>query len=913
MTFAKTPGEDPTQGTGQAAAEELGEAAAKVAGEKINKVVGIGEKVLEAGAVIKSVGEGGVKAIGDKVMTAVTAKAATAIGDKITGIAGGGLPGIGVGIAGGSLGHIAGGQTPGIVAGQVPGIAGGQLPGMVGSPDLPFFEDKAITSFTGTNPGGTLPGKAGGLLGKAVGAIASQLGGKNLEVEIASGDALDVRNFSVQERVSALFQVNLVVVSDNPGIEFDAVVGQPARFVVHAGTHERFWSGLCSHFEQVRVEPGGLSTYQLTIVPPLWLLTQRKNYRMFQQISEPDIVLKVLKEWDIEPEVRIDRAAYKKRKYRVQYAESDFAFISRMLEDAGIAYYFEQVGAETKLVLSDAPHANPKRAHPVAFMDDTSAVRKLDMEFATGVRMGQRVRPGKYTLRDHDYRRPPSYKLMSSASGGQGVEDKLERYHYTPGAFLFGTDQGDASVVADDRGKTRTDEKEAAILAQKRLDAKRGSARVCTFETNAHDLAPGVVMSMAGHPHGALSDSRTLLIVESSLNGTALGEWSHHCEARGTEVPFRPEMVTPKPKVNGVESATVVGPAGEEIHTDEFGRVRVHFHWDRESKMNERSSCWIHVSQPWGGAGFGGSNLPRIGQEVIVDFLGGDPDRPVIVGRLYTNLQKTPYKLPDNKTQSGWQSRSSPGGGGDNYNEMMFEDKKGQELVRMQAEKDLNKLVKHDEQVKIGNDRTKQVVHDDALTVGNDRTRMVGHDESVSIGNDRTRMVGNNESVTIGNSRSKSIGVNESLFVGADQSEQIGANRTEQVGANHSETIGANMSLSVGMAKTETVVLASAETVGAAKALTVGGAYAVTVGGMMATTVALVQTENVGISKTVNVGSKIEIVCGSSSIVLEKSGKIAITGTEITVNGTQIVIAASGPAELHGATVKITGDPIDLN
>jgi type VI secretion system secreted protein VgrG len=291
------------------------------------------------------------------------------------------------------------------------------------------------------------------------------------------------------------------------------------------------------------------------------------------------------------------------------------------------------------------------------------------------------------------------------------------------------------------------------------------------------------------------------------------------------------------------------------------------------------------VSQPWGGAGFGGTNLPRIGQEVIVDFLGGDPDRPIIVGRVYTGLQKTPYKLPDNKTQSGWQSRSSPGGGGDNYNEIMFEDKKGQELVRMQAEKDLDKLVKNDESVKIGHDRTKQVAHDDALTVGNDRTRQVGHDETVSIGhdrqrtvahdetisigNDRTRLVGNNESVTIGNSRSKSVAVNESLFVGANQNEEIGANRSVNVGANHSEKIGANMSLNVGMAKSETVALASAETVGAAKALTVGGAYAITVGGMMATNVALMQTESVGSSKRVTVGEKLEIVCGAASIVLK--------------------------------------------
>jgi type VI secretion system secreted protein VgrG len=164
-----------------------------------------------------------------------------------------------------------------------------------------------------------------------------------------------------------------------------------------------------------------------------------------------------------------------------------------------------------------------------------------------------------------------------------------------------------------------------------------------------------------------------------------------------------PELRTPKPKVSGVESATVVGPAGEEIHTDEFGRVRVHFHWDRESQMDDNSSCWIHVSQPWGGTGFGGSNLPRVGQEVIVDFLGGDPDRPVVVGRVYTNLQKTPYKLPDNKTQSGWKSNSSPARAA-TTSSCSRTRRAGKELVRMQAEKDLEQAREERREVKIGID-----------------------------------------------------------------------------------------------------------------------------------------------------------------------------------------------------------------
>jgi type VI secretion system secreted protein VgrG len=716
-TMSFKPADDgPADVSAKITAEGLDEAPVK-AGDKIGKALDVVQKGAEAGAALKSVSQGGALDVGAQVM----------------------------GIAGGTLGGAAGGAAGAVARGS--------------APEVPVFEEIAVTSF---NPEKAMQGaiakakgKIGGAVGRVLDAVAGSVLGKNLAVEVGSGDALDVRQFSIRERLSSLFQVNLVVVSENPSIEFDDVVGQTAKFSMAAGIHDRFWSGVCNHFEQVRVEPSGLSTYQLSIVPTLWLLTQRKNYRMFQHISEPDIVSKLLSEWDIEPVVRIDKGAYKKRKYRVQYGESDFTFMCRVLEDAGITFYFEQDGEETKLVLSDAPQANSKRGQALTFVEDTSTVKSADFDFVTAVRLGQRVRPGKYTMRDHDYRKPPNYKLMSSASKGLAVEEKLERYQYVPGAFLFGTDSGDATPTADDKGKTRTDEKEAAVLAQKRLDAKRGSARVATFDTNAYDLAPGVVMGMSGHPHAALGEEKSLLVVESSLSGTERGEWSLHCEVRGTEVPFRPELSTPRPKVNGVESATVVGPPGAEIHTDEFGRVRVHFHWDRESKMDDNSSCWVHVSQPWGGAGYGGTNLPRIGQEVLVDFLGGDPDRPVIVGRVYTSLQKTPYKLPDNKTQSGWKSNSTGGGGG--YNELMFEDAQGKELLRMQAEKDLNKLVKHDESVNIGNDRTKSVGHDDTLTVGNDRSRVVGNNESGTIGANQTITVGANQTTTVGGDRKVTV------------------------------------------------------------------------------------------------------------------------------------------------------------
>jgi type VI secretion system secreted protein VgrG len=742
---------------------------------------------------------------------------------------------------------------------------------------------------------------------------------------VASGDALDVRQFAVQQRMSSLFEVTLVALSDNANIDFDAVVGQPASFQISNGVLAQ-WTGICKHIQQIAVEERGLSTYQITIVPTLWLTTQRRNHRMFQQLSELDIARKLLAEWGIEPSIRIT-GIYRKRKYRVQYAESDFAFLCRMLEDAGISFYFDPSESETKLVLSDAPQSNEPRAADIPFRDHPTLADRVHV---TKVHIGQQVRPGRYTLRDHDARLPASYQLVASAEAPDvGVEGRLERFHYAPGAFLFGSDQGESTPFADDRGKTRTDQKEGGAVAKRRLEAKRATAKICSFETNAIDLAPGVVMSIIDHPRSELADGNALLIIESTHGGTSDGPWTHRCETRRADVAFRPPLATPKPKISGVESATVVGGAGEEIHTDEFGRVRVHFHWDRESGMDNHSSCWIHVSQAWGGAGYGGSNLPRVGQEVLVDFLGGDPDRPVITGRVYTNLQKVPYKLPENKTQSGWKSNSTNATGG--YNEIMFEDAAGVELVRMQAEKDLNKLVKHDEEVTIGHDRTKLVKHDDDLTVGNDRAKVVKHDEEVTIGHDRTKLVKNDDDLTVGNNRSKLVqmnerevvgvsrtrvvGVNESVTVGVRQSVNVGASQSVSVGASQSIDVGATQSTVVAGAHALTVALASAETVGLVKALTVGVAYQISVGGAMNTTVLGAQSEEVGLIKTVTVGEKIEIVCGKARMVLESSGKITLEGTELLFksSGKVAVLADTSIAVETTGAVTIKGDPIDLN
>jgi type VI secretion system secreted protein VgrG len=339
--------------------------------------------------------------------------------------------------------------------------------------------------------------------------------------------------------------------------------------------------------------------------------------------------------------------------------------------------------------------------------------------------------------------------------------------------------------------------------------------------------------------------------------------------------------------MTGLQTAIVVGPQGEEIYSEKYAQVKVQFHWDRLGKNDENSSCWIRVGQMWGGAGWGSQFVPRIGDEVLVDFLEGDPDQPIIVGCVYNEANQPIYDAKNNKTQSGIKTRSYPDGPG--FNELRFEDKKGEEHVYLQGEKDWNILIK------------------------NDKGQNVGHDETLSVANNRTKTVGANQSET--------IGANKEIRVGANHTESIGSNMNVSVGGAKTETVGSSTSLSVGGTKTETVALASAENVGGAKALTVGGALAITVAGAMNTAVGLVQAEEVGLVKKtmvgksydITAGDSIKITCGKSMIEMAKDGQITIRGTWLYIEGSSQVSAISEDLELTGTHhVQINGDT-DIN
>jgi type VI secretion system secreted protein VgrG len=565
---------------------------------------------------------------------------------------------------------------------------------------------------------------------------AADLAAPKLKLEVASGDPLTAHEFTVHERLSAPFEINLVARSPRADIDLEEIVGKKAAFGYRAMDLEVVaWTGICSYMEMAQVETSetGLSTYRLTIVPALWLMTQRRGNRIFQHMSFPDIVKKILTE-EYKIEARWDLSdTYPKHEYEVQFGETDFAFVSRLLEEAGISYYFEKVvsgggsaaasvTAESKLVFIDKPEKAPSLGE-IRFFDQPNNVRT--QRFVTHVHIAHDVKPGKFTLRDYDLRRPDLALEEESALSGTGKEEKYERYRYWPGVSLIEVSGGGDTPVADEHGVARHKNDEEKAHAQRAAEAERNGKRYVEFDSNEKDLAPGVVFTIGEHPHDEL-DGQKLLVAETIISGT-FRDWRLVGVALFVDdsLRVRPVLRTPRPRVMGYQTAIVVGPPGKEIHSDELGRVRVRFHWDREGKFDDNATCWLRVSQQWAGAGFGWMLVPRVGQEVLVDFFEGDPSQPVIVGRLHNLTTTVPRVLPKHMTQSTWKSATTPFTDGW-FNEIMMDDDAGKEIVFIQAQRDLFKLVKRNETERTGEEKN--------VIVGAARVDAVAKKDMVQIG-----------------------------------------------------------------------------------------------------------------------------------------------------------------------------------
>jgi type VI secretion system secreted protein VgrG len=687
-----------------------------------------------------------------------------------------------------------------------------------------------------------------------------------VEAPVGPGKLL-LESYTGHEAVSELFSFQLELLSENQEIDFADMLGGKIKFGVAGpeGSQKRFVEGIVTAFSQLPSRER-VARYRATVSPSVWKLTRKRQSRIFQSKSVPDILHSVLDGFDVDDGLQ---RAYEPREYCVQYRESDFEFISRLMEEEGIFYFFKQDGNGDKLVLADSPVSYVDIPGGSDIVYDEIAGAERDETRIFDWQKTQRWDSGKYTLWDHCFELPhknlhAEQEILASAQVGtithklnvSGNSPDFEIYDY-PGGYAKHYECGSGDNVS----KINTENSHAVRNGMERVEAAQFVIR---GQSNAYTLIPGYRFKLQRHFNG--DGQYTITSVTHSAregafySGTEKEEKDHFSNiftCVPSSVPCRPQCVTAKPIVRGCQTAYVVGPSGEEIYTDKYGRVKVQFHWDREGTNDDKSSCWIRVASFWAGKQWGAIHLPRIGQEVVVDFLEGDPDRPIVVGSVYNAENMPPYALPDNKTQSTLKSRSSKSGGTDNFNEIRFEDKKGSEEVYFQAEKDLNSLVKHDE--------TRDVKHDRTVKIENDDTKEVTHDLKLTVGNDRTSKVGNNDDET--------VSMKQTIQIGQDQSETIGGKRSISVAMNNSETVGGSETVTIGQSQTVSITASESHT---AMSRT--------------TTIQTSDSKTVGTSVSLMAGASVTLTAGAG-LTITSGGPISITAPMISLSTAMLQVA----------------------
>jgi type VI secretion system secreted protein VgrG len=585
-------------------------------------------------------------------------------------------------------------------------------------------------------------------------------------------DVLLLTAISGVEAISETFSFELSMLSENHAVPFDRMIGKSATVTIRLGdAGKRYINGIISSFSQGRGGGEGgsdprFSCYRATLVPWLWVLTKRSDCRIFQNRSVAEIVEEVFKGHGF-GNFRFELiSSYTPREFCVQYHETDYDFVSRLLEEEGIFYFFVHEKDRHTLVLADAPGAHKPCPGQKAASCQLSGGAVREKDVITSFEITRRVGASRYTAGDFNFKVPKA-SLVVEAQGRDKREIGNREIYEHPGHY-------DNKASGGSLAKIRMEEDEARSIE-------------ITGTGDCRGFAPGFRFALEGHHREDLNAQDYLLVSvhhEASEgygdDGGFIYENSFKCLPHNT--PYRPRRQTPKPVINGAQTAIVVGPPGEEIYTDEFGRVKVQFHWDRAGKSDDKSSCWIRVSQLSAGNGFGALQLPRVGQEVVVDFLEGDPDRPIIVGQLYNGVNLPPYSLPAHKTKSCFRSQSSPNGEG--FNEIRFEDKKGEEQLFIHAEKQQDHRVKGDSLEWVGEDRHQVVL--------GDLYRKVSGDQHLTVAGDRNEKVTGTVSLTAGSDLQQKVGGKHALDAGEEIHLKAGARLIVESGGRISLKVGAS-------------------------------------------------------------------------------------------------------------------------
>jgi len=563
-------------------------------------------------------------------------------------------------------------------------------------------------------------------------------------------DVLLLTSFDGTEFVSSTFEFHLTTLSLNLEIKPEDLIGKQITVTIK-NEHGRVFNGFVSQFSFGEITSSSFREYKLVMVPWLWFLSKTENCRIFQNKNTKDIVSQIFSDLGFS-DFDFRAAGGALREYCVQYAESDAAFVSRLLEEEGYAYYFTHEEDKHTLVIVDKANAY-------------NECTETNLTFSKGSTPDSQIvdwkhkyefRKGAWVLNDFNFKEPNKKYIVEAKSKSKFANNgKFSHYEFA--------DFYDVSAGAD--------------LVKVRMDAEEVQMDTINGDSNCSTFYAGGLFKLDKHDAASEQGGYILLQVEhhasdNSYHTSKSGESgyinSFHCIP--SDVHFRPFQEHRRPAMKGPQSAIVTGPAGEEIYIDEFGRIKAQFIWDREGKNDENSSCFLRVMQTWAGNGWGASFIPRIGHEVIVTFLNGDPDRPIVTGTVYNGVNKPPYS---SKTQSGIKTHSTKGGTSANYNELRFEDKKESEQIYIHAEKNLDTMVENDETLTVDNDRTKTIKNDENSTIENDRNK--------TVNNNQTETIKNNKTISVGKDHEETVQANMTITVDKDLKESVRGKYLESV------------------------------------------------------------------------------------------------------------------------------------
>jgi type VI secretion system secreted protein VgrG len=609
-----------------------------------------------------------------------------------------------------------------------------------------------------------------------------------VDIDTPLGDAVWFREMRGSEALSELFEYEVRLHSTESGLSAKAMLGQPCtmKLQTHNSGAPRPFNAICTRFGAGGRE-GEHLIYAATLRPWLWLAGRRSDCKIFQFKSVPDIVLDVLGRYGFPMERRLKKS-YHAWDYCVQYQETDLNFVMRLMEHEGIYFYFEHTESDHTLVLVDdvSCHQTVPGKASIKYLG-TDAATVADEEHFSSWDVHEDVSSGEYITNDYDFERP-RVDLTTRRNHAFGhSHDQWERYFW-PGGYV--------------------DESVGEHYSAGRLEALQSDHERTRGDTSVRTMSAGYLFNLERCPRADQNREYLAIAVRYHLRdntrmsagggGGGDSDWKIEVRSQPTSLPFRPATVTPKPLTHGPQTAVVVGPEGEEIYTDSYGRVKVQFFWDRYGKKNENSSCWIRVSHPWAGEKWGFIHIPRIGQEVIVDFIGGDPDYPMITGRVYNADQMPPYALPDNKTASGIKSRSTQDGSSTEFNEIRMEDLKGKEQLYVHAQRNLDTVVEASESRMVGVDRKTHVVHDDSRFVGNDSRKVISRNDSIQVEGTQSVTVKVDQNVSVHADQTNMVGGNLTQSVTGILKEKTGGDHRESVGGKHTATVSGDEKNNIG-------------------------------------------------------------------------------------------------------------------